>query len=285
MPTVLKNLIDPTAHRGQISTGSSKLSEVRTVTYDEKITSPFVAAQAAGFIIGTEHVDYPFYTIKSVNYESLAEDCWRFTIDYEVQQWDSIEIGSNKSSTRLIPFTWEDVRTIHKVNTVGEVMSPPIQERITWIGFNFVYFKNSPQTNIYTLGGAVNDAQIKIGGIICPAFCAQIGAPSFEPVTDDEGKVRWKHTLPIKLCFKKSENDGTTIIGFKREFLNNGFNLLVGGEPVPITRKNKRISTPVPINETGTEIATAGNEFYISHTPTNTADFSTLKIPQGAPRA
>ena len=281
--TLSSTHIDPTGMSG------SKDTKSRVITYQfsEEVTNAFEAETLIGLVEGQLHPDNASFNLSDWNYSTLSEKIWQFTLTYKLRL--STGVGSGVSNRiRLVPFQWEETREIHRFNTAGDPMMPAEQNKRSWPAFTIEFTKSAYDETFYENGGKTNTDQVTIGGISVPPFCAQFGAPAITAV-DDSGTVKYIHALPVTLCFRETEDPAKiagTVIGFQKEYLNNGFRIFKNSAYVDYDDNGDTPSIPPKINLAGDAFLTpADDPVYITKAPTETMAFVGLGIPTQKPTA
>lgn len=283
MPTTFTTHIDPTGMSG------SKDTKSRVITYkfSDPVTNAFEAETLIGLVEGQLHPDSLNFNLSDWTYSTLSEKLWEFTLIYKLRL--STGFGGGVSNRiRVIPFQWEETREIHRFNTAGDPMMPAEQNKRSWPAFVIEFTKSAYDETFYENGGKTNTDDVTIGGIFIPEFCAQFGAPSITAV-DDSGTVKYIHALPVLLCFRETEDPAKvagTVIGFQKEYLNNGFRIFKNGVYVDYDDNGDVPSNPPLINLAGDAfLDEADDPIYITKAPTETMAFTALGIPTEKPTA
>ena len=121
--------------------------------------------------------------------------------------------------------------------------------------------------------GKVNSSAFNLVGVNIPENCGMLSDYRFETVEDDAGVISYDVTYAFKTNFKK--NVSGTVIGFKLEILDAGYNKLVAGESVTI-RSNKTKTLPVEpvrLDGAGAVLPVASASVYYERLIHERADF------------
>ena len=286
MPAALKALTTDPGHRKNQSGSRITYTIKYTATYTEDPGNAFNAEALAGIVKGAA---LSFASALRLDvWETKETDnptVWKFNCTY---QNSTVQSGGGSNSIDLEPFTWTEHREEVLTNTAGDPL-PGLQTELHHPGFKLVWEKSSLDMSAFELAGDINDTALTVAGIAVPKYCMKAGALEFQKITDGTNTT-WRHSLPLYLCFKKARGTGAThvpgdLIGFQREYVNNGFNIHDGTDLKEIVLNDgSKPSGPVRINAAGTAaLDKADPDHMILYTPPEQNSFSSLNIPSSAP--
>jgi len=284
MPVLVKLTDEPGDSKTQNADGSASYTIKYTATYDDDVTSAYVADTLAGFYKGLPLSFAPSLTLQNwTTVQSSNLKVWHFNCTFISS---TFEAGASTNSIGIETFPWSETRERTLLNTVGDPILPAIQDTEYWPGIRVIYNDVNLDMSLYEIGGAVNDTALTVAGISVPKYCMKAGALEFKKVSDGITDT-WQMVLPLYLCFKKAQGTGTahtpgTVIGFQKEVLNNGF-VFADGSLIPNADGTER-TQPALLNEAGNAVVTdISSAWSILAEPAELNNFSDFNLPSSPP--
>jgi len=258
-------------------------------------------------LIGAEHPEWiapsPKLFLETMQAEPVALDGgiwkWRTSLTWKEaskHQEVSEDDGEKIFRHRLTPFTWfrpiaaerdgENGKPI--LMSSGEAPASLPEINIPEPGYRLEIRRNTYPSGARQMIGTVNDAPFTIGGITYPKYCAMVeDADPGQTQKDVSGNSFWIVTYTIKAS-EFIASDGTRI-GFRSDFLDQGFYRKAGSQTVPIVdESNQPLSSPrlldgagALLGGTGIYVEGGAAPVYRRYCIPPLANFSTLKLPTG----
>lgn len=285
MPATLIQLIEQPGHsKSASSDGTISYSIKYFAKFSEAVTNAFTADSLAGFSKGQVLSFATSLTLQDwTTSETDSPEIWEFNCTYKSTTYDG---ASPSDSIEIETFSWSETRELIIKNTAGDPMFPPVQDNEYWPGIRIIWNDATLDMSDYTIGGAVNNIQKTVAGIVVPPYCMRAGALEFRKVTDGTTDS-WQKILPLYFCFKKAVSAGAghiigDTIGFQKEIINNGFRFADGTEI--LDNDGQKVTQPKRLNAAGTAVLAAIDpDFSILVQPAELDDFSAFNLPTSAP--
>lgn len=267
--------------------GKSYTNQLRIyIKFDTPMSNTVQAISAGGFIIGQEHPTASALSLASVSAEAVDGYNWFFDCEYNLEAtYENDEEELEDARVKVEWGSWREEVSIPLLNGAGDLIDPSPVRPIYWPQIRITKPEQDPNPSRLLLQGHVNDAQISLLGITIPAYCAQLVEYSPQPMIDAEGEEYFDNTFVINLCFKKAKADDS-VIGFQKEYINAGFNVVNPSYPgtgetptIPIVEKGVAVDTPRLLSADGTQVVKSDNINYILYTPEETTAFNAFGLP------
>lgn len=227
-----------------------------TLELEEFITLDVAPANLAevetlsGYVLGSPHPTNPTSILDSFPFKAVSPTQYVFNLNYIPRQTSQNNGGASPQTT--VQFnTWYTTKvaefdtvtpTLAVANSAGDAPNPLPTVQIPHDEIILIKRQSSFDLSRTKDKGKVNSVAFNLVGINIPINCAMLSDYRFVAIEDDLGVISYDVTYAFKTNFKK--NVSGTVIGFKLEILDAGYNKLVGGEQVQIV-SNKTKSLPV----------------------------------------
>lgn len=266
-----------------LSKDSSSQSLRYFIQFDTAKLNSMSAISAAGFVIGQPHPTASALSLESVD-ASPANDAytWFFDCQYSLAAtYDNPDEDPENLRTKVRWGSWSQEVAIPLFNSAGDLIDPPPTRVIYWPQVTVTKYENSAFVTRLLQQGSVNSAQFTLLGVTVPAYCAMLVSYDINPAVTADDEEYFENTFTINLCFKQSEKDAS-VIGFKTEYVNSGFNIKdgSGGTKAIVNSANQQVDTPQLLSVDGLSVISNPADInYITHTPKEVVAFSSFGLP------
>ena len=240
----------------------------------------------AAYTTGSAHPVNSQSILDNFEIEAISPTQYKINLDYVPRNTSRTEGGATPQ-TKVFFNTWYTTRvaefdtitpTLAVANSAKDAPNPLPSIQIPHDEIVIVKRQSSFDLTRTKDKGKVNTSAFTLVGISIPANCAMLSEYRFDVVYDDLGNVEYDVTYAFKTNFK--ENVSGTVIGFKLEILDAGYNKLVAGVSTPI-RSNKTKTLPVEpvrLDGAGAVLATASASVYYERLIHERADFGSCGL-------
>ena len=251
------------------------------ITLDVAPASRREVETLSGYTLGDAHPVNTQSILDSFTFDALSPTQYVFKLSYIPRQISQSNGGASPQ-TRVQFGTWYTTRvaefdtitpTLAVANSAKDAPNPLPSIQIPHDEIIITKRQSSFDLTRTADKGKVNSSAFNLVGVNIPENCGMLSDYRFETVEDDAGVISYDVTYAFKTNFKK--NVSGTVIGFKLEILDAGYNKLVAGESVTI-RSNKTKTLPVEpvrLDGAGAVLPVASASVYYERLIHERADF------------
>lgn len=266
-------------------------NETCIVVFDEAVNNVSDAVADSGFRLGQRHRYNPLLSIAgTIDPVAITSTEWQFDLTYSTM--GTIQSPTDEDFTPIIePGKWATTKVIYHdketgdpiENPAGDPYNPPPVAEVYYPRYRITLREFNANMGRLQLLGSVNNATINIVGIPTPKYCAMFTDYTPKQYVDDDDNIYFLNEFEISFNFNVSKTN--ELIGFKLEYLAQGFNeLIVAGDKTqgikPIMENNEPVSNPRKLGANGQQTDTP---FYQNFSHLDLINFSTLGLPAQYP--
>lgn len=245
----------------------------------------------SGYVLGAANPTNAQSILDDFSIEATTPTQYVFSLSYVPKQSSKSNESGGAPQIHVQFGTWYTDRVVEFdtvsgnpiANAVGDAPNPLPVIKIPNDEIIFTRRQTTVDLTRNASKGRINDTAFTLVGVSIPQYCGMLSDYSFQVVYDDDGNVEYDVTYAFKTSQKK--NNAGSVIGFKVEIANTGFNFYkVASTPPAIPYRNDDNTIPVSskdlkLDGTVNNGARVYNEFVIH----DTEDFSTWGLPTAWP--